>query len=838
MDIKLFNNKVEADSADSLQTEYINYRESGSEGTESADSYESSIGEVNAEEYPVVDYSDGDIGGTVYKKAVRWMLLAGAALMPLFFLPWTTSVLELNKQMLLVVVASVGLVLWLLDVVMSGKLSWRFNPIDKGLVALAGAVLLSAVFSVAKFKSIFGLAGSLSDSLIVVAGLTIVYFLVVNSFDDKGKAVRVFFSVSIAVSLLYGLLQIFGLHAFKYLGISALQFTAARSFNTLGSINVLGMMAAITLPMLYAQKTSVFKYLNISKLGTLVALAILVILNWWVLWTVAIVGMVSVIMFESVILSTRKESFRISKFLFPMTVIVLGIFLIIVNLNLVFIKSSLPAEIAPSYGLSDKVAWEVLKENLALGYGPENFSLAFDKFGAKELSNSSLSGVKFFDSTSHVLNLAVHGGLVGLAGLGFVLWLFGWSLFKTAKSKLDVFDSENTGTVSAGAAVIAAIFFYPFNLTLVFTLYLLLALFVLAVWGSQKRTYNIEEKASLSLVSSLGFIGGLILALVGLYFVSLNYIADFKYSQALVQTEPEKALNYVIEAVNWRESDDRFYRLSSQLALTLLSKELNTQPAKDDTQKNSRIQNYLSSAVTLAQRATQIAPNEASNWANLGDVYQSLLRLVNGSDALAEAAYLKASELRPGDPAFSSRIGNMYLLKAELLRQLAISGGASAQQLFQQAVETLSKAENAYKKSIELSNNFGSAIYNLGVVYERQGKLDEAVKQLETIAPFNGNQPGLAFELGLLYYRANKKDKALEQLQRAVVLFPDYSNARWYLALIYEERKQLDRATEQLEKILGIESNKNNEIVVKKLEELRSGNVSIPPAKVLDQKPL
>ena len=46
------------------------------------------------------------------------------------------------------------------------------------------------------------------------------------------------------------------------------------------------------------------------------------------------------------------------------------------------------------------------------------------------------------------------------------------------------------------------------------------------------------------------------------------------------------------------------------------------------------------------------------------------------------------------------------------------------------------------------------------------------IKQLEKVAPFNANQPGLAFELGLLYYRANQKDKAFEQLQRAIVLYP------------------------------------------------------------------
>ena len=779
-------------------------------------------------------------GETAYKKAVRWVLLIGVVLMPLFFLPWTTSVLELNKQMLLVGIAGAGLVLWLLDVVMSGKLSWRFNPIDKGMVALAVAIILSTVFSVDKFKSVFGAVGSLSDSLIIATSLIILYFLVVNSFDDNGKKLRIFFSVSVTIAVLYGLLQMLGVFAIRF------PFALSRAFNTLGSPNTLGILAAIALPILYSSKVSVFRHLNIAKLGALAALAVLVIINWWVLWAIAIAGMVSIVVFESMnrkALSSQdasadKSGLRMSRFLFPMTVMVLGVFLVVVNLNLSFVKNNLPIEVAPSYELSGRVARETLKENMAFGYGPENFSVAFDKFGAGALSGSTLSGAKFFDATSHVLGVAVNNGIVGLVALGFILWLLARLLIKLMAGNEKRMTGEEIGVVSSTVAGVVAMFLYSFNLTLIFTFYLLLALVVLIARGGKKSTYNVEEKASLSLVSSLGFIGGLILALIGFYFVSLNYVADVKYAKALNQSETEEALNYVVEAINWNGNDDRFYRISSQMALVLLSQELNTQAESGDTQKDARIQNYLSSAVTLAQRATQTAPRESTNWANLGTVYQNLIQLVKDADVLAEEAFIKASELRPGDPSFQNSIGSMYLAKADLLRQLAVQGGTSAQQLNQESGAVLLKAEDAFKKAIELSSSFGIAIYNLGSVYERQGKLNDAIKQLETVAPFNSNEPGLAFELGLLYYRADRKEEALTQLQRAVVLSPDYANARWYLALIYEERKQFDQAIEQLESILGTEANKDNENVVQKLEQLKTGKASIPPGDVLDEKPL
>jgi len=194
-----------------------------------------------------------------------------------------------------------------------------------------------------------------------------------------------------------------------------------------------------------------------------------------------------------------------------------------------------------------------------------------------------------------------------------------------------------------------------------------------------------------------------------------------------------------------------------------------------------------------------------------------------------------AAKLRPGDPVFTYKIGMLYLSKFDRYSQLDPSLRAKV------AVESraaLTKAAEYLKKSTELSNNFGSAIYNLGVVYERQGELTEAIQQLEKVAPANSNQPGLAFELGLLYYRAGRKDDAFNTLQRAVVLAPEYSNARWYLALILEERRDFDGAIQQLEKILNVDVNRNNPEVIAKLDELRTGKNKTPPDKILDQQPL
>lgn len=528
-----------------------------------------------------------------------------------------------------------------------------------------------------------------------------------------------------------------------------------------------------------------------------------------------------------------------NKLILPMTVVVLGVFMMVVDLDLNAFKRNLPIEVAPSFTLSKDIAVSVLKENLIFGYGLENFSTAFDKYGAGRLANTTLTDARFFDATSEVFTLITQGGLVMAIGLLSMFFSIGFMFWRFSKYAAESQDQtglkEDIGVLASFSAVLVAMFLYPFNLTAMFLLYLFMGLSVLVIYGGNKKEFNVEEKTSLSLGSSLGFIGGLILVLVGVYFGVTIYISDVKYAQALRESNDNASAGILVEAINWNNKDDRYYRSASQKALELLVNELNQ---KASPERDSRIQNYVTTSISLARRATEISPREALNWANLGFVYQNLLTIVEGVDKLSEDAYMKAAELRPGDPTFTYRIGMLYLAKFDRYNQLVAARRVNPSAIAQDAQASLEKAEENLKRATELSSNFGLAIYNLGVVYERQGELAEAIQQLERIAPANSNQPGLAFELGLLYYRAGRKDDAFNALQRAVVLAPDYSNARWYLALILEERKDLDGAIEQLERILTVEANQNNPIVLEKLKELQAGKISIPPGNVLDQEPI
>ena len=90
-------------------------------------------------------------------------------------------------------------------------------------------------------------------------------------------------------------------------------------------------------------------------------------------------------------MAAERNRFALSRFVVPMVVVVLGAFLLLVQFNPSSLKSNFPVEVAPSYRLSWQVAARVMKQKTLFGWGPENFSLAFDRFGAGNLANTQLS---------------------------------------------------------------------------------------------------------------------------------------------------------------------------------------------------------------------------------------------------------------------------------------------------------------------------------------------------------------------------------------------------------------------------------------------------------------
>ena len=67
--------------------------------------------------------------------------------------------------------------------------------------------------------------------------------------------------------------------------------------------------------------------------------------------------------------------------------------MMIIKFDFNLLKQNLPAEISPSFKLSSEILTSIFNEKLVFGYGLENFSIAFDKYGASSINNTSFSGI-------------------------------------------------------------------------------------------------------------------------------------------------------------------------------------------------------------------------------------------------------------------------------------------------------------------------------------------------------------------------------------------------------------------------------------------------------------
>ena len=796
-------------------------------------------------------------GKPMFKKAIRWLIYVGVFLLPLWFLPFTSDVLEFNKQVLLVAVASVGLALYLVDIMRTGFLEVRQTKLYWPMLAFVTAGILSVIFSVNRFVSIFGSGINRSSSLISWAAFAILFYLAVNVIEDKGKNLRDILAVSLSVTFLIGTLQILGFSLFTGTIFSS------PSFNTVGSMNGLGILAAASL-VIFGMSSNVksgdrswMRFVHYA--GFILALFIVILINWWVVWTITFVSLLSYVAFNSMELSRRRESdhsharAKMSLFAMPLAVIVLGIFLMLVNFNIGVLKSKLPIEVAPTHQTSFEISLDSLSSR-PLGFGLENFQVAYDKFKPVDIANTVFYQVRFRDATSEIMNLAVEGGALMLLAFISLLWFYGRELLLRIKHGFNS-DRATNAVWASSLGLIVAFFLYPFSISTMTVLITLLALIVLSKnvisfsetdeeVESEVRVFNLERDARYSFLGSLVFIVGLVLALVAGYFTVNNYIANAYLAKAAKSADHDVAIDYYVKSININSNDARVYRTLSQRIIVKLSEDIKNGPKEEEgrDQYNVRIQNSMAAAVEVATRATKVAPANAQNWFNRGVIYQNLIGLVSGADQAAINMFNESLARNLADPSAHLRIGNVFLTSAQNLRSIITNPPREqASQLDftalrRQADEQLELAGESFQKAVSLYNNFGEALYNSAVVYDQQNKLTEATKQFERLQANNQNDPSILFQLGLLYYRNNRKDNAFRAWQQAVLLFPDYSNARWYLSLVYEERGDLKNALVQVEEIKRL--NPDNELVQERLEQLRSGERLIPPGNVLDQEPL
>lgn len=746
---------------------------------------------------------------SLLEKVSKGALYAAVFLLPLWFLPVTQNILLYQKQALLVLLVFIGLVAWLAKVVNQGEIRLRisFLYIPVGLLVLG--VGLSTLFSKWVAASFWGWPLSLTDNFLTLVVFALFSFLIFQVAEDSKHLFRLLLTllISSGIAVLYTILQAYELYILPF------DIVKVATFNTLGSMNGVAIFSAVLLPLTLALALVSKMLLRwILWIVAAVLLAALVLLNFQTAWIVLTAGLLVLLAFGMWNMKKKGEFGWVS---FPMALIIVAVFFMVFQVALPGAPRTIPTEVSLSQGATWNIARSTLEERVLFGSGPGTFVLQYAQYRPAELNQTVFFGTRFSSGASEILNWLVTKGAVGLL---LLLALFGAIKVMGVKALLR-FDGENftwmlgLGVFASLVALVISTFLYPSSFMLWFLFWTLFG--ALAFVSAKKvSTFTVTNYPFLALGSSFVFLIVLIFGLGLLFVGGQKYVAETQYLQgvrASSQGDLDGAIGKILSAANLNPSVDIYWRDLSQLYLTRVN-QIAVNQGLTQEQRQEQTQTAVSNGIAAARAATQVAPANVANWNVQGFVYRTLIG-IRGAEALAQEAYLKAAELEPTSPFPWTELARSKVVQAQAL---AAQGAEETRaQVLEEALENLNKA-------LELKDDYAPAHFLIAVVYDQQGRSDEAVAKLEeTKLIASPNDVGLAFQLGVLYWQRRELDKAQSELELAIQINPNYSNARYILGLVHDARG--DEVAAKLEFFEVERLNPENEEVKRILANLENG---------------
>lgn len=763
---------------------------------------------------------------------IKWGFCLLVFLTPLFFLPLNTNILELNKQLLLVVFALLLLIAWIGKMIALGSMELKKSWLNIGLALFAITYLISSILSKNIYQSLVGSGGAVNESFFSLIALMVIFFVAVNNIKNRQEINNLIF-----VLLFSGLIAgLFG--AFQLAGKFLLPWDFAQNsnFNTIGSVNSLEIFLASLLVLamvLFTENESAtwrqFFYGIAAALFLIMVLSINFSNVWWALLLAAVI-----IVSLGIINRAQISQYRL---ILPMLVLAFAVLMLLpIRLN-IFTWFTVPTEVSPSWSASIDIDKQALKEKPIFGTGPGSYSYAYGLYRDKILNQTDFWNVRFNQGVSKIASQPVTLGIAG-----WLIWLI--STVGFAAYGLVVLVRRRGQDWPLAMALFLSWFFLAFlqflygaNLALEFMFWLLLGLSflslkTLAAKGGENKEMAINSLPAMAVtfdrtspfasLLSFSFVIVLVLTISVLYLGGSYYYADILYQKGVnlvnAKNDLEGGTIKIKDAVLLNPYNDLYLRTLSQAALQRVTQEM---AKPQSAQRDADAQNLIATAINIGKRSTDLAPLNVDNWVQRASIYRSVIGLVGGAEQWAFDAYNEAIKLEPENPLYYLELGRTYGLAADLLAQTAQKDKEAAAK----RNEYLAKAEETLKTSISLKPDYAQALFELALTEDRAGKADEAIANMVQTKNLYPQDIGVAFQLGLLYYKQSDWPSARAEFERAVLIDQNYSNARYFLGLVYD---QLGNKAAAIDQFVAVEKlNPDNQDVKTILLNLRAGKPAI-----------
>jgi type IV pilus biogenesis/stability protein PilW len=141
----------------------------------------------------------------------------------------------------------------------------------------------------------------------------------------------------------------------------------------------------------------------------------------------------------------------------------------------------------------------------------------------------------------------------------------------------------------------------------------------------------------------------------------------------------------------------------------------------------------------------------------------------------------KAERFRPRDPRIHSALGLAYFY-----------------------AQRYDDAEGAYRKALSLQRDYSEAHMNLGALYARQGKCDQAIAEFRDALenPFYATPAKAYHNIGLCQRLLGEIEEAERSLKDAVNLDPTLLRAKIDLGILYYQENRLDEAVRVFQELM------------------------------------
>ncbi|MFC1663676.1 tetratricopeptide repeat protein [Patescibacteria group bacterium] len=688
----------------------------------------------------------------MFDKIIKYSLYSLAFLVPVFFLPLTVFPVAQNKQMLLSVFVLLLLIFWIIKIISSGRLTFVWNKLCLAVSLLLLVLGVSTALSSSRVQSFWGMSVE-PDTLFNFILFALVFFLFVNLIEKKEEILKVITSFlfgSGILSLLF-LIQILK-------PILPWDFAKVAGFNPVGSIQglavFLGGAFVALIALIVSDQLSVIsiKGKTISKktiqvlsgvLGFLLFIVIFLV-NFWAVWLGIAFGL-------AIIIFSRLKNLSVADKVNPVKPLLLPLFVFVLALVFIFTKMpvsnivALPSEISPTYKATIDVSIETLKDspkNLILGSGPATFGYQYGLHRGTGQNLTNFWQIRFSQGAAALPTFLATFGILGILSILLMMAVFFWQGFKSL-----IF--ENVKSLQYGVVVLASgfyfliiWFFYSVNLSLLFTAFLMMALWTACNKKTKEFSFTQSpQKAFFVMLLGVVLIAG---SIFGFYVVFQKQAGAISFVKGLslinVETpELDKGIQNLNKAANL-DQKDVYFRNLSQIFLLKIDEVLNNQELSQE-EKQKEFQQIVSSAELSATAAVQVNSANSQNWLQLGNIYENLALVnIEGAEELAILNYQKTAELDPQNPQIPLNLGRVYKSIAErikfqitLLEQTEEEDRETIEKLKESSDKNLELALEEFKKSAELKINFSAAYYLTAQVYEIQGETEEALQGYQIV---------------------------------------------------------------------------------------------------------